>query len=105
MATFEQAPPGDVKSGEKIFKTKCAQCHTVEKGAGHKQGILHLWIFFYLGIDFVFVLNQAKFHWFLFEMRLGDHLLSFSCWMCRTQFDWAFWKAIWDNCRVFLLSS
>ncbi|KAG8642454.1 cytochrome c [Manihot esculenta] len=38
MATFEQAPPGDVKSGEKIFKTKCAQCHTVEKGAGHKQG-------------------------------------------------------------------
>ncbi|KAF2293931.1 hypothetical protein GH714_005762 [Hevea brasiliensis] len=33
MATFEQAPPGDQKAGEKIFKTKCAQCHTVEKGA------------------------------------------------------------------------
>ncbi|XVE67504.1 hypothetical protein DITRI_Ditri08aG0166300 [Diplodiscus trichospermus] len=38
MASFEQAPPGDAKAGEKIFKTKCAQCHTVEKGAGHKQG-------------------------------------------------------------------
>ncbi|KAI8553897.1 hypothetical protein RHMOL_Rhmol05G0052100 [Rhododendron molle] len=38
MATFEEAPPGDPQRGEKIFKTKCAQCHTVEKGAGHKQG-------------------------------------------------------------------
>ncbi|KAK8591813.1 hypothetical protein V6N13_031841 [Hibiscus sabdariffa] len=38
MASFDQAPPGDSKSGDKIFKTKCAQCHTVEKGAGHKQG-------------------------------------------------------------------
>ncbi|KAL8540970.1 hypothetical protein ACS0TY_002301 [Phlomoides rotata] len=38
MATFDEAPPGVGKSGEKIFKTKCAQCHTVDKGAGHKQG-------------------------------------------------------------------
>ncbi|GJY40530.1 RNA-directed DNA polymerase, eukaryota [Tanacetum coccineum] len=37
MASFEEAPAGDAKAGEKIFKTKCAQCHTVEKGAGHKQ--------------------------------------------------------------------
>lgn len=29
---------GDVDKGAKIFKTKCAQCHVVEKGAGHKQG-------------------------------------------------------------------
>jgi len=29
---------GDVANGAKIFKTKCAQCHVVEKGAGHKQG-------------------------------------------------------------------
>ena len=38
MATFSEAPPGDSKAGEKIFKMKCAQCHTVEQGAGHKQG-------------------------------------------------------------------
>ncbi|XP_009410708.2 cytochrome c-like [Musa acuminata AAA Group] len=38
MASFAEAPPGDLKAGEKIFKTKCAQCHTVDQGAGHKQG-------------------------------------------------------------------
>ena len=40
MASFAEAPPGDSKAGEKIFRTKCAQCHTVDKGAGHKQGNL-----------------------------------------------------------------
>nr|VDC62069.1 unnamed protein product [Brassica rapa] len=38
MASFDEAPPGNSKAGEKIFRTKCAQCHTVDKGAGHKQG-------------------------------------------------------------------
>lgn len=37
MATFAEAPAGNVETGAKIFKTKCAQCHVVEKGAGHKQ--------------------------------------------------------------------
>lgn len=38
MATFAEAPKGNEKAGEKIFKTKCAQCHVVDKAAGHKQG-------------------------------------------------------------------
>ncbi|EHA8587039.1 hypothetical protein COCNU_scaffold001336G000020 [Cocos nucifera] len=42
MTSFAEAPPGDKKSGEKIFKTKCAQCHTVEKGAGHKQEFVNV---------------------------------------------------------------
>jgi len=29
--------PSDLARGEKIFKTKCAQCHVAEKGGGHKQ--------------------------------------------------------------------
>eukprot|EP00192_Tetraselmis_astigmatica_P017959 CAMPEP_0117665818 /NCGR_PEP_ID=MMETSP0804-20121206/10025_1 /TAXON_ID=1074897 /ORGANISM="Tetraselmis astigmatica, Strain CCMP880" /LENGTH=112 /DNA_ID=CAMNT_0005473281 /DNA_START=69 /DNA_END=407 /DNA_ORIENTATION=+ len=38
MASFGDAPAGDVARGAKIFKTKCAQCHVAEKGGGHKQG-------------------------------------------------------------------
>mmetsp|Transcript_11377 Transcript_11377/g.15498 ORF Transcript_11377/g.15498 Transcript_11377/m.15498 type:complete len:113 (-) Transcript_11377:174-512(-) len=38
MASFADAPAGDSARGAKIFKTKCAQCHVVESGAGHKQG-------------------------------------------------------------------
>ncbi|KAL3627828.1 Cytochrome c proximal, isoform B [Castilleja foliolosa] len=37
MGSFGEAPPGNSKASEKIFKTKCAQCHTVDKGAGQKQ--------------------------------------------------------------------
>jgi cytochrome c len=30
--------PGDAKKGANLFKTRCAQCHTVEKDGGHKIG-------------------------------------------------------------------
>eukprot|EP01135_Chromosphaera_perkinsii_P008261 Nk52_evm3s1224 gene=Nk52_evmTU3s1224 len=31
-------PAGDVTKGAKVFKMRCAQCHTVEKGGPHKTG-------------------------------------------------------------------
>ncbi|GAA0150099.1 hypothetical protein LIER_37062 [Lithospermum erythrorhizon] len=34
MASLSEAPPGNPAAGEKIFKTKCAQCHTVDKDQG-----------------------------------------------------------------------
>ena len=58
MASFAEAPPGVEKSGEKIFKTKCAQCHTVDKGAGHKQGpILSFTLSFFSVPSFLFSLS------------------------------------------------
>jgi len=33
-----EVPEGDVKKGAKLFKAKCAQCHTCEKGGNVKQG-------------------------------------------------------------------
>jgi len=29
---------GDASKGASLFKTRCAQCHTVEKGGGNKVG-------------------------------------------------------------------
>src|SRR3569833_265104 len=31
-------PTGDRKKGANLFKTRCAQCHTVESGGGNKIG-------------------------------------------------------------------
>ncbi|KAN0126264.1 Cytochrome c-like domain containing protein [Lactarius tabidus] len=30
--------PGDAKTGAQLFKTRCAQCHTLGAGEGHKVG-------------------------------------------------------------------
>ncbi|KAI1187751.1 cytochrome c rosellinia necatrix [Nemania serpens] len=30
--------PGDLKKGEKLFTTRCAQCHTLKDGEGNKVG-------------------------------------------------------------------
>jgi len=32
-------PAGNAKNGAKIFKTKCAQCHTLTAGSNAKQGL------------------------------------------------------------------
>ena len=34
----KKAPAGDPEKGAKIFKLKCAQCHTATENGGHKQG-------------------------------------------------------------------
>lgn len=31
-------PTGNAANGAKLFKTRCAQCHTVEQGGAHKTG-------------------------------------------------------------------
>lgn len=33
-----EVPAGDVKKGAKLFKAKCAQCHTVVAGGDQKSG-------------------------------------------------------------------
>jgi cytochrome c2 len=33
-----EVPEGNVKKGAKLFKSKCAQCHTQTAAEGHKQG-------------------------------------------------------------------
>jgi len=33
-----EVPVGDVKKGAKLFKAKCAQCHSIEAGGNCKSG-------------------------------------------------------------------
>eukprot|EP01089_Gocevia_fonbrunei_P006146 TRINITY_DN166_c0_g1_i1.p1 TRINITY_DN166_c0_g1~~TRINITY_DN166_c0_g1_i1.p1 ORF type:complete len:113 (+),score=23.33 TRINITY_DN166_c0_g1_i1:81-419(+) len=35
---MSKCPPGNVESGEKLFKARCTQCHTINKGGNNKQG-------------------------------------------------------------------
>lgn len=34
----QSPPPGDAKKGANLFKTRCAQCHTVVESEGNKIG-------------------------------------------------------------------
>merc|ERR1711916_417702 len=34
----KKRPKGDVAKGAKLFKQRCAQCHTVNAGGAHKTG-------------------------------------------------------------------
>ncbi|VDP48368.1 unnamed protein product [Soboliphyme baturini] len=31
-------PAGNAENGKKLFIQRCSQCHTIEKGSGHKTG-------------------------------------------------------------------
>jgi len=33
-----KCPPGKADNGEKLFKARCTQCHTINKGGANKQG-------------------------------------------------------------------
>lgn len=64
MASFQEAPPGDPKAGEKTFKTKCAQCHTVDKGAGPQTR------FTLTSLSFILAPNQLS---MFLEFETGSH--------------------------------
>ncbi|EXJ90845.1 cytochrome c [Capronia coronata CBS 617.96] len=36
--SLQSPPPGDAKKGANLFKTRCAQCHTVVESEGNKIG-------------------------------------------------------------------
>merc|ERR1711976_205513 len=36
--TMSKIPKGSAKKGEKIYKQRCAQCHTLNEGGAHKTG-------------------------------------------------------------------
>lgn len=79
MASFQEAPPGDPKAGEKTFKTKCAQCHTVDKGAGPQTR------FTLTSLSFILAPNQLS---MFLEFETGSHA---SAWFHGHNFRDRFW--------------
>ena len=80
---------GDVAKGAKIFKTKCAQCHVVGKGEGHKQGKIQNDLKSLLVI-LIIMINT--------DMFVHHHLRS------RAQSVRAVWQKNWSSSRFLVLS-
>ena len=57
-------PNGDAAKGAKIFKTKCAQCHSVNKADGNKQGVSSIYSITYI---IHFILHFIEPAWFFHQ--------------------------------------
>jgi len=70
-------PAGDAKKGAKIFKSKCAQCHTVDAGGASKSGPNLNKLFgkmsgTHMGYSYFFLSNHKHFSTALVYFSTGD---------------------------------